>query len=477
MRRYFFPLTAACALLSTAVHANTLAGADAARRSGRMLAALVEANGVPGMGAAVVRDGRVVWTGSAGQRDVEGGLAVDDRTVFRLASVSKIIAATAAAKLREQGRLDVDAPVHSMLPWLRAPWPAMTARQLASHSSGLPHYQPVDEGRGGTRYGSVRDAVALFEDRPLLSPPGTAYEYSSWGYTLLSAVIESRAGQPFLDYLRTEVTPGLAIGPDATGSGDPAMTKAYAFVDGVAAPAPPHDFSYTWAGGGLAATPAALATFGARLMAGAVVSQQTLAWMREPTRLANGGTARERDFEVGFGWRVSQDADGRPTAHHAGVTVGARGALVLWPERQFGVSLLSNALWVAAIEQSATMLAAPFDPAPPVLPPRACPLAAARYTGTFGGQPVSGRAHFVTTAGECSGRMSLGNALGDWLNGFPQKDAESLEIIGLDRDGGLSRAALVTPAAIYDLRAQGDGRWLARMGGERVLVLGFDTTK
>lgn len=436
-----------------------------------MLGALVEANGVPGMGAAVVRDGRVVWSGSAGVRDMARALPVDARTRFRLASVSKAITATAAAKLREQGKLDVDAPVQGMLPWLQSDWPALTVRQLAAHASGLPHYQSADEGRGRTHYATVRDAVAVFADRPLLSPPGTAYGYSSWGYTLLSAAIEARTGQPFLDYLRTQVTPGLAIGADATDSGEADMSKAYAFAADAAVPAPPHDFSYTWAGGGLAATPRALADFGARLMAGGVVSPRTLQWMREPTRLANGMTARERDFEVGFGWRVGADADGAPVMHHAGVTVGARSALVLWPEQQLGVSVLSNAQWVASIEQTAMMLAAPFQAEAPSLPPRDCPRTATRYTGTYDGKRVSGIARFTLVAGACSGRIGVDNALGGWLNGFEQKDADSLEVIGLDRDGGLSRAALVTLIGIYDLRAQGDGRWLARMGQRSLTIV------
>jgi serine beta-lactamase-like protein LACTB len=442
----------------------------AARLSDRMLAALVEANGVPGMGAAVVRDGELLWSGSTGLRDVERGLPVDARTKFRLASVSKVVTATAAAQLVEQGALDVDAPVQDMLPWLVAPWPALTPRQLASHTSGLPHYQDVDDARGDTRYASVRDAVRVFERRPLLAAPGTAYEYSSWGYTLLSAVVEARARLPFLDYVRTRVAPGLAIGPDATDGGDADVSRAYAFASGRVVPAPRHDFSYTWGGGGLMATPGAIALFGARLMAGGIVSPQTWRWMQQPTRMADGGTARERDYEVGFGWRVGTDADGRRIAQHAGVTEGARSALVLWPESRLGASVLSNAMWTASIEQTAMMLAVPFDAAGPALPAHACPHDALRYEGEFDGKPVSGAAGFALQNGSCEGRIAVGNALGDWLNGFEQKDTDALRIIGLDAGGGLSRAALVTPIGIFDLRAQADGRLVARFGETRSLA-------
>jgi CubicO group peptidase (beta-lactamase class C family) len=444
----------------------------ASRISDRMLAALAEANGVPGMGAAVVRDGTTLWTGSVGYRDVERRLRVDTDTMFRLASVSKVVTATAAAKLKEQGVLDVDAPIQPMLPWLHADWGPITPRQLAAHTSGMPHYQAVDEDRGGVHYASVREAVGIFQGRKLLSAPGTAYSYSSWGYTLLSAVVEARGGAPFLDYVSRHVTPGLAIGADATDGDDVRASKAYAFVDGVAVPSPRHDFSYTWAGGGLGATPEAIAQFGARVMAGKVVSPATFEWMLEPTRLANGSLAAERDSNVGFGWRVMQDADGARVAHHAGVTEGARSALVLWPERHLAASVLSNAQWVSSIEQTAMLLAAPFQAAGdrPSLPARTCPVEAHGYQADFDGQPFTGSIRFAVEDGICVGTMSLSSGpLRDWLNGFPQRDADSLKLVGLDTRGGLSQAALVTPIGLHDMRADSaDSDYLVRFGSRKL---------
>lgn len=453
------------------------AGTDAVRIADRLLEALGDANGVPGMGAAVVLDGKTLWTGSTGMRDAEQGMPVERDTVFRLASVSKAITATAAARLQEQGLLDVDAPVQSMLPWLQAPWTPITSRQLAAHLSGLPHYQPRDAARGGVHYPTVRDAVGVFSDRELLAPPGAAYRYSSWGYTLLSAVVEARARMPFLDYLAREVTPGLAIGADATDGNDPRVSRAYEFVEGRAHRATPHDFSYTWAGGGLAATPEALARFGARVLAGSVVAPATLEWMQQPTRLADGTPARERDYEVGFGWRVARDSDGARIAHHAGVTVGARSALVLWPEHGLAASLLSNASWVSSIEQTTMMLAAPFTTVAATTQGErvACPLQASSYEGMFDGKAFAGSVRFALEAGMCVGRLSLpADPLGDWLNAPAQKNATSLQVIGMDARGGLARAALVTPMGLHDLRIEGGSRrYTASLAATRTVSLQF----
>lgn len=457
--------------LQAAAHARPPAPpASAPRIADAMLSALVEANGVPGMGAAVVRDGELLWAGSAGLRDVEAGLPVERDTVFRLASVSKLLTATAAAKLREEGRLDVDAPVQSLLPWLQAPWPALTSRQLAAHVSGMPHYQAVDAGRGGVAYTAVRDAVGIFKDRPLLSAPGTAYAYSSWGYTLLSAVVEQRAGMPFLHYVAREVTPGLAIAADRPATPGGLVSRVYGFSGGRVVPIPAHDFSYTWGGGGMAATPEAIARFGSRMMAGEVVSPATFEWMLQPTPLADGRVAAERDAEVGFGWRTSRDADGERMAHHAGVTEGARSALVLWPRQRLSASVLSNTLWVASIEQTAAMLAAPFGARLPTAPARPCPRNAVGYEGRYAGTPIAGRAHFAVEDGICRGRLELGaGPLRDWLDGFPQRDITSMEVIGL-KSAALDRAALVTPIGLHDLRPIGaTDTYRVVFGADRVL--------
>lgn len=452
----------------------------AARVASRILAALVETNGVPGMGAAVWREGRVVWTGSAGYRDIALRRPVDEHTVFRLASVSKLFAATAAARLREKGLLDVDAPVRSIVPYLASEWPSITTSQLAAHTSGIPHYQSVDADRGGRRFETVREAVAVFAGRNLLVAPQTKYSYSSFGYTLLTAVIEASAGRPYLDYLSREIVPGLKVGPDATATGDPNASKAYEFADGAVREAAPHDYSYGWGGAGLGASAPDLARFGGLVMQGEIVSRATFDWMLAPAKLADGSavvdggrTPGGTATTVGFGWRSARDAGGERIAHHAGVTNGARSALVLYPDRKVAISLLSNALWVSAIEQTAIMIGAPFMRAQPASPV-GCPREAVAYEGQYQGVAIAGTAHVVVKDGICTATIGVRNAFGDWLNGFPQKDAEMLEIIGVDPNGGFSRAALVTPIGIYDLQANDSGsRYVAALGGSRSVSISF----
>lgn len=442
--------------------------------SQRLLDDLVAVNGVPGMGAAVWRGNQVVWTGSAGYRDLDRKLPVDDQTVFRLASVSKLLAATAAARLSEQGKLNVDAPVATILPWLKNDWPSITARQLAAHMSGLPHYQDVDSGRGAAHYPDGRSAVAIFANRPLLQPPGEKYSYSSWGYTLIGALIEQRAGMPFPDYVMGEVTPGLAVMRDATDGTNPNASVAFEFVDRQARRAAPHDFSYTWGGGGMAATPSAIAAFGGNMLRNRIVSAETFQWLLEPARLADGSEAGDEGYQVGFGWRTSLDEDGARVAHHNGVTLGARSALVLWRDQDTAVSLLSNALWTSSIDRTARMIAAPYRSLPTGLVATPCPVKAVRYSGTFAGQAVSGAVRFESNGELCTGTFEAIGELKQWLSRGPQPAAGALRIVGLDQAGGLSRAGFVTPYGIYDLRASADGSFRVPFSADRQLVVRLD---
>jgi serine beta-lactamase-like protein LACTB len=467
-------LVGACALLASAAPAGAESVADPATISQRLLDTLRETNGVPGMGAAVWQDGEILWEGSSGLRDIEGGAPVTRDTLFRLASVSKLFTVTAAAKLAEEGTLDLDAPVQAQLPWLGARWPAITPRQLAAHVSGLPHYQDVDTDRGAVHYRTGREAVAIFANRDLLSPPGTAYSYSSWGYTLLGTLVEERAGRSFPDYVTRQLVPGLAIRADATHSGDTNASRAYGFEAGRIVEMSRHDFSYTWGGGGLSGTAGAVATFGGQMIDAKIVRPATFDAMLVPVRLANGRPAGEPDYDVGFGWRISRDPDGAPFVHHNGSAIGARSTVGLWRAERIAVSVLANASWVSRMEPTAQMIAAPFRRVPAGLTAASCPVAAQRYRGTFGDAAVEGAVRFRIDRGLCVGTAEQHPAMRAYFGTAMQRTDAPLTLIGLDPKGGFARAGLVNPFGIADLRAQADGSFSAEIATGRRLVLRFD---
>ena len=102
--------------------------------------------------------------------------------------------AVAVLKLYEQGRLDLDAPVwRYCADFPEKPWP-VTARELLCHQGGIRHYRP-DEPTLTRRFASFAESLALFRDDPLLHEPGTAVQYSTYGYNLLGCAAAGAAGR------------------------------------------------------------------------------------------------------------------------------------------------------------------------------------------------------------------------------------------------------------------------------------------
>lgn len=467
-----FRFLAASVLFALAVPgACAQPNSDAARISDLLLDRLAQTSGVPGLAASYARDGEVVWTGVAGMRDVELGLPIEPDTEFRFASVSKLITVVAAARLVQSGQLDPDAPVQAALPYLDNDWPDITARQLAAHTSGIPHYQSRDDDRGGVRYARVQDAVGIFSDRALLAPPGVAFAYSSYGFTLLSAAVEAAAGEPFLEFVARDVTIGLAIRPDTDpiGAHD---TLAYEFVNGRIRRAESHDYSYSYGGAGFRGSAPGLAMFGLRVLDDNFLDPRTREFMWTQATTNDGALVTNDGEAVAFGWRVGVDANGDPIAHHAGVALGARSVLVLYPETGESVSLLSNVTWVSAIKDTAIMLAAPFRMSGNGVAV-ACPTQITRFEGRYNGQSIAGEARFAIVDGVCQGAISADNDAGAWFNGFMQADAEELPIIALTADGRIGRGAMVTPAGLYDFRCTVQNDCRVAFGPQRVMDIAF----
>ena len=359
---------------------------------------------------------------------------------------------------------------HPSTTWMKA---GSSLRRVSLQLTHPDCRQAVDAGRGGRYFSTAREAVDVFNGRSLLSTPGERYSYSSWGYTLLSAVVEQAAGIPFESYVAREIVSGLAIVPDSDPAG-PTDTHAYAIEAGQVVRAPMHDFSYSLGGAGFRASATDIALFGDRVMAPGFLSNEAREAMWSPTTTTNGDIVTERDYPVAFGWRVSKSIDGQRMAHHAGVSIGARSALLVYPDDHMSVSLLSNASWTASIERTAEMIAAPFrDVQHPQAGRAACPVGATGFSGRFAQTPVAGTARFWLEAGLCRGSLSADNALGIWLNSFPQRDALTLEIIALQANARLDRGAFVSPIGAFELRAQPDGTFQVEFGGERKLAVSF----
>jgi CubicO group peptidase (beta-lactamase class C family) len=148
---------------------------------------------IPSVAWGVVRDGDLVHAGGAGTtRDGESSLP-DERTVYRIASMTKSFTAATILRLRDEGRLRLDDEVATYVPAL-ADWrhpasdtPAITIRHLLTMSAGM----PTDDPWGDRQQGLPFDAFAeLLGRHPTFAwPPGTQFDYSNLGYGILGLSI------------------------------------------------------------------------------------------------------------------------------------------------------------------------------------------------------------------------------------------------------------------------------------------------
>jgi CubicO group peptidase (beta-lactamase class C family) len=295
----------------------------------------------PGIAVSVGIKNRVVWSEGFGYADIEQKVPVrPGATLFRIGSVSKPITAVAMAQLYQKGKLDLDAPVQNYVPSFPKKKGTITTRLLAGHLAGIRHYQG-SEFYSQKHYATVLEGLDIFKADPLLFPPGTRYSYSSYGWNLISAVIEGASGQDFLSYMQANVF--KPIGMQQTTADQISQiidnrTRYYERYGGEIVNAPPVDNSYKWAGGGFLSTSEDLVRFGFAHLDSAILKPETvrLLWTSQKTR-----DGEETGY--GLGWEISADAQGRRLwVGHSGSSVGGSTVLRVYPDRQMVIAIITN---------------------------------------------------------------------------------------------------------------------------------------
>jgi CubicO group peptidase (beta-lactamase class C family) len=174
---------------------------------------------VPGLVWGIVKNGELVYFRASGIANRETGAPVTADSLFSIASMSKAFTALAILKLRDEGRLYLDAPAEYYVPELRG-WtypttdsPRIRVRDLLAHVSGL-----VTDNPWGDRQQDMSEEAfteVLMQGVPFSRTPQMAYEYSNFGYALLGRIVTNLSGMPYEDYIRTEIM--LPLGMTSTG--------------------------------------------------------------------------------------------------------------------------------------------------------------------------------------------------------------------------------------------------------------------
>ena len=314
---------------------------EAVEKSRSLVAGFVKKNRIPGLSVSVSKDGTMVWSEGFGYGNVEQQVKVDpSATRFRIGSVSKTLTATAIGLLHENNKMDIDLPVRHYVPSFPQKRWEINIRQIAGHIAGIRHYRGT-EYLSDKRYATVTEGLVMFQDDSLLFEPGTDYTYSSYGWNLISAAVETASGTEFLQFMKQNVFEPVKMTRTVPDYGEvltPFRTGFYALSeDSTWCNAPSVDNSYKWAGGGFLSTTEDLVKFGNAILTGSLLNKATTELLFTPLTISNG-----KSTDYGLGWRKYEGNGGGEWYGHSGGSVGGTAIFILSPKEKMVVAILSN---------------------------------------------------------------------------------------------------------------------------------------
>jgi CubicO group peptidase (beta-lactamase class C family) len=310
-----------------------------------LIASRIDAHG-PGVAAAIVRDGEVIYERGHGLANLEWDVPIAVDTVLGLGSLTKPFTAQAVMLLELAGKLRIADAVAAYLPDL--PWldPRVTIMHLLTHTSGIANYitQPGFWEHVSKRAYTLAEHIAHIGTLQPAFAPGERYGYSNSGYALLGLLIERVAGVPYDDYLRTAIFEPLGmqdtrflwdepVVPRLAGRYEPA--KPGGRVSGYER-APYLSAIFTYANGGLVSTVRDLVRWDAALREHQLLPAEAEVRMQQPVTLNDG-----RSMGYGLGWGLSHYR-GHAAVHHAGGVLGYSAFLGRFVEDGLTIIALSN---------------------------------------------------------------------------------------------------------------------------------------
>jgi CubicO group peptidase (beta-lactamase class C family) len=294
----------------------------------------------PSVSVAIVKDGKIAWTGAYGLSDLENFVPAKTSTMYRLASISKPITATAIMQLVQGGKIDLDAPAQKYCPaYPQKQW-TITTRELLGHLAGVRHYKSEEENHSTRHFTSIVDSLDFFKSEPLDLEPGTKFKYSTFGFSILGCEVEGASGTSYMDYVQRNIFQPAHmqhIRSDDTYAIIPNRARGYRKNESSeVVNTDLADTSNKIPGGGLISTPTDLADFAIASMKGTLVTKATEEEMWTPQKTRDG-----KSTAYGLGWGIGE-LKGKKKIAHSGGQPGTSTDLVMLPDLDLAVAVMCN---------------------------------------------------------------------------------------------------------------------------------------
>lgn len=353
------------------------------------VAGLLGTTGTPGAQVAIVADGVLVYERGYGTRGLGDGRAVDTGTIFRMGSIEKMMTAAAIMQLVEEGLVALDDPLERWVPeyHMCGPWQVddITIRQLLTHTSGVPDGSGPPELTGD----DALDVWAAGHHPRLFARPGSFFNYSNLGYTLLGLVVERASGERFDPYLAHRLW--RPAGMLATTHDAAAVEAIDNFATGtwldpatgtIASVAPSEQAVWVDNPNGEAFTTAGdLGRWAQEMLeeGGPLLAPSSVAAMAAPLEVVT----EAPQYSYGFGIMTASQG-GLVLKGHGGAVPGYQAGLYWIPEHAFAVAITVNSWFFPVTEAVGCIVEATFGVPPDPAPQRTTPPESwRRYEGRY----------------------------------------------------------------------------------------------
>lgn len=298
---------------------------------------LIDGKKIPGLSITVLREGETVFEKGYGYADMETESPINpQKTIFRIASVSKPIAATALAHMVSDGLIDLDTSFYQYVPYYPKKKWNFTIRQLAGHTAGIRGYKGVEYGLNKPY--TIKESLEIFQDDDLLFEPSTSYNYNSFDWVLISLAMQEVSGIPFEEYVREKVLEPLGMehtmAENETSVDE--RSRSYSRTGNFFREAIPVNNYYKLAGGGYLSTSADIAKLGQAYL------DETILKTKIQSEFLTSEIINGQPTYYGLGWQVSEDKEGRPYYGHVGNGVGGYSNFFVYPNERMVFSILIN---------------------------------------------------------------------------------------------------------------------------------------
>jgi beta-lactamase class C len=310
----------------------------------------------PGLALAVVADGKVKVLQTYGVKSARNKSPINVDTTFRLASVSKSFAATAAAILVNDGLIRWDTKLTSLLPNVEFSNPRygdqLTVQHILSQATGLPtqtNSNFIEEGL------SFNEVVHRLRYVNFVCPPGKCYNYQNVTYSLIGNIVQQKTGMSYEQYLQTQLFQPLGMRTASvgfsgySGSGNYAQPHLPTRKGWVPTQVTEHYYRVNPAAGVNASISDMarwlLAQMGQnpRVLSPAILDAVHAKVTRNtPAQNHYGSREGVTDSHYGLGWRVFDYRGDKNFIHHGGGVKGFRSEVVFNPELKLGMVILTN---------------------------------------------------------------------------------------------------------------------------------------